>query len=1125
MTLKKWITDFLAQRGLQKPDGRPLFAYKATTGEYQSLVQTLSELTDHEREHQHYYAQAWLLFAAEWWKREYVGGAWRWAPLCNVIAHKDLFHPTLQLLVKNGRQQWNLNEEIKQTGKRFIGFVATNGGLPMRLIEAAQGNLSNLLKTVIEQSIKYNLSHNEIWQSIELRASCALPIAYQQDSVYELLTLLIENIIILRGKYDLINSEDPISTLNNRYPDWKDKFPLAIEGNAALTLIQGLITEASRIKPERNSILFKIIRGLRLSSDGSEPSYELSLSMQAQASRQALADALNISLEKLPPNFNLSLRIADCEYPAGEAIRRGENYQLIAHPLPELRSLYEPVQLIISRWGDTLHTVNLPGGEALNYDEPLIFESSYPFSRLLAQGDTVVKGRSALALAPSQAIVFSDVTNYTEIASNLVNGNCLLEIPEGETRFYYKKQTSIITVSAAAIDSPVSHWRGNTFNEISSSAPGLIFRGKPSLYIEQEGRYESIPSHEIYVRRYNSNEDVQLNRLSAPDMGRLIRRKGEQRLSSIHAIILPENAAIKHVHGKGLFDGEIHFVNWKNLPVCCETESISLISTFDKIKNTLIVKLTCNAEKPIYSVRLCFQWPQKEHKITLPFPGYGVALLNNKQEIIDTGSVLTLRDLMGCRALLMSANEAERWTIRLSTQSNLNTTPALSQDLYYLGTKEIRLFELIPIIRQMLSCSSKLDSNIKLEIINAHKVKKCIYVGNYSTEIRLHTMKQMISISDGTKDIFPDNEIADGLLCAFPLAKPEHDAIKLPLHCSEGVFTGNWLTQLPTTATGPWLIYAAKDSMMQSRPTVIASSPLLPANLSPLRQAFCESNQETRINTLRNTLQNMANNVEHEDWETLDLIINKLDHLPLLSLDIYLALSREPAALAMAVLLIDSFAYLMVERFPSELPFEWFLIPPQYWWNAFEVIKNQSCKNSMYLNIARKDIERKSQYLKNWQPALEFIFEQGLYKHYLSNSKDVRLFESNPEIIINMNLDKLFNGDSSYKQKMFRRNANEECVWPKMNNAKYLNFLKTTLGKEILNKSSLPINDPKLPAIMQPFIAAYDTYEDKTSEWQNSPSLLFELRQARQFDREWFDEAYCTGLMIAQLNKKTLGVK
>ncbi len=1125
MTLKNWITDFLAKRELQKPDGRPLFAYKTTTDEYQSLVQVLSELTDHEREHQHHYAQTWLLFAAEWWKREYVGGAWRWAPLCNVVAHKDLFNPTLQLLVKNGRLQWNLNEEIKQTGKRFIGFVATNGGLPMRLIEAAQGNLSQLLQTVIEQSIQYNLKPNEIWQSIESRAGSVLPIAYQQDSIYELLTLLINNIIALRREYNLAQSNDPINTLNNKHPNWADKFPLALEGKAALTLIQGLITEASRVGSEKNSTLFKVIRGLRLSSDGSEPSYEVTLSIQAQASRQKLADSLNISLEKLPPNFNLLLRIANHEYHAAQAIRRGENYLLIAHPLLELRSLYEPVQLIISCWGETLNTVNLPGGEALNCDEPLTFENSYPFARLLAQGDTVVKGRSALVLSPSKALVFSETSNYKEIASNLPNKNSLLEIPEGKTRFSYKGQISIVHVSATASDLPVSHWKGHTFNEISSSTPGLIFRGKPSLYIEQEGRYESVPSHEIHVRIPNSKESVSLSRFPVPGIGRLGWQKGEQRLSSTQAVILPENAAIKYVHGKGLLEGEIHFVNWKNLPVCCETESISLTSTFDEIKNSLIVKLTCNVEKPIYSVQLSFQWPHKEHKITLPFPGYGVTLLSNKKEIIGEGSILTLRDLIGCRALLMSANEAERWTIRLSTQPNLNAASILSQNLDYLGTKEIRLFELIPIIQQMLSCHSKLDSNIKLEIINAHKVRKYIYVGNYSTEIRLHTMKQMVSISDGIKDVFPESEIADGLLCAFPLAKPEYDSIKLPLHCSESVFTGNWLTQLPTTATGPWLIYAAKESMMQSRPTVIASSLLPPANLSPLRQAFCEANQETRINSLRNTLRNMANNVEHEDWESLDLIIKKLEHLPLLSLDIYLALSREPAALAMAVLLIDDFAHLMAERFPSELPFEWFLISPKHWWNAFEMISNESRENPKFLDAAKKDIERKSQYLANWQPALKFIFEQGLYNYFLSNSKDVRLFESNPEIIVTINLDKLFNGDDSYKQKMFRRNTNEECTWPKMSGAKYSSFLGTTLGKEIFDRSLLPINDPKLPAIMLPFIAAYDTYKDNTSEWQENPQLLFKLRYARQFDREWFDEAYCTGLMMSQSNKNTLGVK
>lgn len=42
--LDQWISDFLSKRGLQEPDGRPLFAYKTSSEEFEVLRQLLQKL-------------------------------------------------------------------------------------------------------------------------------------------------------------------------------------------------------------------------------------------------------------------------------------------------------------------------------------------------------------------------------------------------------------------------------------------------------------------------------------------------------------------------------------------------------------------------------------------------------------------------------------------------------------------------------------------------------------------------------------------------------------------------------------------------------------------------------------------------------------------------------------------------------------------------------------------------------------------------------------------------------------------------------------------------------------------------------------------------------------------------
>lgn len=112
MAFVQWISDFLYKRGLQEPDGRPLFAYKASSEEFEALRLLLQSPTGEHRTPPHY-PQIWLLFAAEWWKREYPGGAWRWGPLCEAAGQRNISHEKTRNLVIDGRRQWCLQTTIK----------------------------------------------------------------------------------------------------------------------------------------------------------------------------------------------------------------------------------------------------------------------------------------------------------------------------------------------------------------------------------------------------------------------------------------------------------------------------------------------------------------------------------------------------------------------------------------------------------------------------------------------------------------------------------------------------------------------------------------------------------------------------------------------------------------------------------------------------------------------------------------------------------------------------------------------------------------------------------------------------------------------------------------------------
>lgn len=176
-------------------------------------------------------------------------GAWRWGPLCEAAGQRKVSHEKTRSLVIDGRRQWRLQTTIKSEGKRFIGLVAVNGGLPMRLVESAQGGLSGLLRMVSEQALRYNLHDEQVHQAIEAQAAL-LPACYQQAPVYELLENLVKAVLHIRKTYSLQGAHDPISKLREECPQWEELFPIALDSQAAASLIKGLVKGIVSITPQ-----------------------------------------------------------------------------------------------------------------------------------------------------------------------------------------------------------------------------------------------------------------------------------------------------------------------------------------------------------------------------------------------------------------------------------------------------------------------------------------------------------------------------------------------------------------------------------------------------------------------------------------------------------------------------------------------------------------------------------------------------------------------------------------------------------------------------------------------------------------------------------------------------------
>src|SRR3989338_944055 len=86
MNPDSWIVALLNSKNLARPDGRMLYGYRLTDEEFRSLRETLSFATsfgklDEVSNKIRSFSALFVLYAAEWWRREYQGGAWRWSSI------------------------------------------------------------------------------------------------------------------------------------------------------------------------------------------------------------------------------------------------------------------------------------------------------------------------------------------------------------------------------------------------------------------------------------------------------------------------------------------------------------------------------------------------------------------------------------------------------------------------------------------------------------------------------------------------------------------------------------------------------------------------------------------------------------------------------------------------------------------------------------------------------------------------------------------------------------------------------------------------------------------------------------------------------------------------------------
>ena len=245
-----WLKAFLERRGLRLPNGEMLFTYRTSKEEYLELRAIFTKKLEFLR------GQPWtfdspsecallVLYASEWWRREYAGGAWRWLHILQSLTSAPIALDVLErtYAIERGLKAWG--HRPSDDGKKYLGAIVLQGGLPLQLVARGDGSITRLLVRGTRLAQLFS------WDSARLEAffgehNQELVQHLREVDIHRLFASIVLTVLSLRDECHLAGIANPIATLDKLRPAWRDQFPIAVDDESAEPLLIGLVREAAR---------------------------------------------------------------------------------------------------------------------------------------------------------------------------------------------------------------------------------------------------------------------------------------------------------------------------------------------------------------------------------------------------------------------------------------------------------------------------------------------------------------------------------------------------------------------------------------------------------------------------------------------------------------------------------------------------------------------------------------------------------------------------------------------------------------------------------------------------------------------------------------------------------------
>lgn len=1076
---RKYLEQILTTRGLTSADGRVLYQYQLSVGEFKEIENILKKSFPFQNINRigDEWARLFTLYAAEWFRREYTA-KWTWDPILTALNIVDLPVNTRNEIVIKGLRFWKRPIIKYSKANNYLGSIFKEGGFPSRLLKE-DGNryiavFQKVTSLYLENKAHLDVLRGEIQQDLK-----SLPQAFEHDETLSLVFDIVKLIVEKVDRYQLSVQHDPITILDQQSKHWRNEFPLPIDADQ--TIIDDFLRNLFRSTSEEISKHHQLRQDLKCSHQLSEDLRFLSTTVHLPAE---IPFNLNEDVELTRTRGNLVIKeglhqksqflcvayLSFTEHKINVEINRGFSKDIY-------RQAYdEPLYVCLEVDGVLIGSIELEDS-AIDFETlPVAFEIKQQ-PKYIAQGALKTKASEILISLPTGArFIDAESLEAAECMGQFLSYK--LYKVSGQSRILTQDDDQIL-IKCGHSEAEYEQLLFRTSNlSALETCPSLAFKGKPTL--------KTYGTHALYCGN-EQIESMPFHQLLGQKMLTLKNRQGES-LFKKKVVILPKCFEVNVRAGVGLNQAVLHIESDAEIQI----EVLNPHTSLDYAKSGIVYscQVKCAVVPLALNLKITFKFGG-ECIVTVPYPARGFKLINEQKEVTSTD--LVIPDLLNTELQVYSYDRAAKlnFDIVLKTKRNLGRDVPFYRKKIKVkqGISSINLYELVEDVKGVLALDDDLDSFVECTV-NYHHSEKKWNIRHYAHQLNWGKSIQAY-YNDKTSLSFKPQ--------AMSLVQPQVAPLDL-LEKNEWIGKVFQVKELDMSLA-PYLLIPAKDS-------TLFRAKLIPEFNYP---------EDTEIDDLTEATRNFGQNklsikqfictVNYENnevfWEHVKALLHNYDHLPLNTFEVLKGLASNYDQLAIAIFKLD-LSLDILRRFETELSVMWYLIPVSSWQNAINQLiqywqKILGDDGSYGRGKAKNILER----LKNSTPLLA----ESFHSFYLNNQRSF-----GPEFNFHFLNDCIFEGnfigglENTEYQRMLQRNhsATEDQAWPtalSQNKWTYFDCMqKLPFSCQLASQWNKDV-------VYLPFCLAYMNVKHH-SQLQLSAYDILQIKQTIAFDEQWFNQIF-----------------